>query len=211
MALDDSRIVIDQKSLTSFNAAMRLYQEVTGKSLAEVVRRSSIDLMKSLRAMTTKSKKRRTVEAVQRGGRAVWMTGKHGRFKGQKVKLFRVDVRGKWKMKVGTRISEVKKYPIAQIRRQGLAKRSWGWAMHKLFNTPDKSVGDDPKIFSRSVRSKLIDEREEAGVEVSNRLDYIRNALPKGAVTMAMKKAEASIMWKVKNEIAKNAKKAGLA
>lgn len=210
MGLDISRVELDENDLQGFGDAIRAYQREMHKSMQESLRRCTIDLLKSIRARTIQSKKKRRVEQVRRNGKPLWVTGKYGKFKGQHVKMFRVNVHEKWKIKVGSKISEVRKYPIAQIRRRGLAKRSWGWVMHQLFNQAAKSQGDDRRIYAKALRAKWTDDHQVVKCDIANALDYIRSAVPGGAVREAMAAATALITKKIELALERDAKKAKL-
>lgn len=96
------------------------------------------------------------------------------------------------------------------IRQWGLAKKSWGWFMKSLFH---QSMQDEnPKALVKpSMVSGGIQEFREAlpdgtvdssapircDIDIVNRLDYIRKAMPPGAVAIAVQRATNSINKKV--------------
>ena len=96
------------------------------------------------------------------------------------------------------------------IRQWGLAKKSWGWFMKSLFG---KSAQDEnpkalikPSVVDGGInefRETLPDGTVDASapircdIDIVNRLEYIRKAMPPGTLAVAVQKATNSINHKI--------------
>lgn len=98
------------------------------------------------------------------------------------------------------------------IQHYGLAKKSWGWMMKQIYS--GAAAGDlswkrgkrdrrDPRQYVRGVFQKF---SGGAFAEISNRLDYILDALPAGvldeAITAAAKRLEHNILKAIERRTA---------
>ena len=97
-----------------------------------------------------------------------------------------------------------------QIRNWGLARKSWGWFMKAMFH---KSMQDEnPKaVLTRRMVDGGITERRETlpdgsidlqapircDIDIVNKLDYIRRAMPPGVFAIALQKATNLINKKI--------------
>lgn len=99
---------------------------------------------------------------------------------------------------------------FGKVRQWGLARKSWGWFMHALFK---QSVGDENPsavVDNRMVDGGIREERKplpdgsidlqapiKCDIDIVNRLDYIRRAMPAGALAAAVQAATNSINKKI--------------
>ncbi len=96
------------------------------------------------------------------------------------------------------------------IRQWGLAKKSWGWFMKALFRKPLQDENPKAKIDKRMVDGGMKEYREplpdgtidlsapiRCDIDIINRLDYIRKAMPPGVFAIAVQKATNLINKKV--------------
>ena len=208
--MDSNWITMDESDSRRFMNAVNLYRDVLGNRSEVAMRRGLIDLIKSIRKQTIRSKKKRKAEVVRRHGKAVKVIAKKGRFAGQKVKLFRVNVRGKWKYTVGDSISELKKSSFVVIKNSGLAKKSWGWLMHHIFSVGNPNSGGEAKIPEGALSGYWHKGKERLEFDLENALGYITSAVPKGAISTAVTAAEKSIKFKVEKVLQKARERANL-
>ena len=93
------------------------------------------------------------------------------------------------------------------IRRAGLAKKSWGWIMKKIYNGASaadiayrriKGERRDPRLSVNGVFSKS---RTGAFALIRNALDYIRDAIRPGAVEKAVNAAARRLEYNIANQL----------
>lgn len=94
------------------------------------------------------------------------------------------------------------------IKFRGLAKKSWGWFMHKFFG----KTMEDGKNQKVKIRPDMVDgyfkavksgEVEMVDVLIHNKLNYIADAMKPGAVAEAMRVATKTINERIDNGFAK--------
>ena len=96
------------------------------------------------------------------------------------------------------------------IRQWGLAKKSWGWFMKSLFHDSMQDENPKAKIDKRMVDGGIKEYREplpdgtidlsapiHCDIDITNRLDYIRKAMPPGVLAIAVQKATNLINHKI--------------
>ena len=193
-----------------FAAAMRRYENDLRMDTAEATRRAMTDLLKSIRARTIIAPKRRRVEPVRSrrpGSRQVVIMVKHGRYAGQMAKLWRIERRGKWTYAPAPKRSDIAATGRLEIHNRGLAKRSWGWAMHELFgDSPPATPPGAAPVTSGMVAARGVTDRDSITFEVRNRLGYIRHAVSDVSLRAAYSAAARSITAKVERRISGRSK-----
>ena len=86
-----------------------------------------------------------------------------------------------------------------QIRNWGLAKKSWGWFMKSLFRQSMQDENPRAKIDSRMVDAQKRESDTEYSIVLVNWLEYIRKAMPPGAMSIALRKATNLINHKIES------------
>ena len=99
---------------------------------------------------------------------------------------------------------------FGKVRQWGLAKKSWGWFMHALFGSITQDENPKAKLDKRMVEGGMVEKREplpdgtidlqapiQCEITIINKLDYIRKALPPGALPLAVQRATNSIRHKI--------------
>lgn len=99
---------------------------------------------------------------------------------------------------------------FGRIRQWGLAKKSWGWFMKSLFHSSMQDENPKAKIDKRMVDGEMKEYREplpdgtidlsapiRCDIDIINRLDYIRKAMPPGVFAVAIQKATNLINHKI--------------
>lgn len=99
------------------------------------------------------------------------------------------------------------------IRNWGLAKRSWGWFMKAIFHQSMQDENPKSNIDSRMVKKEIreVNTAGKAGVEITltNKLAYVRSAMPPGAINHALRAATRQINGFIDNELKKRAAQFG--
>lgn len=190
---------MDGAASAAFNAALKVYAESLGNAISTAPRRAAIQMCKSFRAGTRLAPKfARTSEytAVKSDAdpKHKWLTLKDGR-KLRRWKLTRPP-RGKEYDVYAESKSDIRKNRLKLVRR-GLARQSWGWVMHNIFNgsAPDapwqrrKNDRRNPKDATRESMSRVDNGVTLSGgmARICNRIDYVQDAL-KISVTEAISK-----------------------
>ena len=98
------------------------------------------------------------------------------------------------------------------IRQWGLAKKSWGWFMHALFKKSVQDENPKAKIDGRMVDGGMTEKREplpdgtidlqapiRCEIDITNKLEYIRKAMPEGVLAIALQKATNLINKKIQS------------
>lgn len=190
---------MDGAASAAFNAALKVYAESLGSAISTAPRRAAIQMCKSFRAGTRLAPKfARSSEYTATKSNAdpkhKWLTLKDGR------KLRRFDLkrppRGTDYDVYAESKSDLRKSRLKLVRR-GLARQSWGWVMHNIFNgaAPDvpwqrrKNDRRNPKDATRESMSRVDNGVTLSGgmARICNRIDYVQDAL-KISVTEAISK-----------------------
>ena len=182
---------VSERGIADFVKALSRYQAETQRDMRGAIRSATIDLVKSLRALTRKAPKVVPREDVRFGeSDPKYITGKDGRqFRRVVVSRWsagkrkqsvhwqfvqtryrsRKTARGvseSWTEAKATMLREAR-YRFGGIRQWGLAKKSWGWFMKSLFG---KSTQDEnPKAL---IKPSMVD----GGIQ------EFRETLPDGTV-----------------------------
>ena len=182
---------VSERGIADFNKALSRYQAETQRDMRGALRSATIDLVKSLRALTRKAPKVVPRKDVRWGeSDPKYITGKDGRqfrrvvvsrwFGGKKKQSVhwqlvqtkyraRKTARGvseSWTESKATMLREARQR-FGGIRQWGLAKKSWGWFMKSLFG---KSMQDEnPKAL---IKPSMVD----GGIQ------EFRETLPDGTV-----------------------------
>lgn len=202
---------LPKETVSDFMRACDRYRTEVGNTQAVSIRRGVIALVKGLRARTAKAKKIAPLKDVTRydGPGPHWITPKG---KGQKSqRRWSIQRHGGNRAKTyvhpaDSRGEARRKY--AQYKRWGLAKHSWGWFMHALFNRAELTGGNPrTKIDSRMVKGQLREivtgPNKRIECLIVNKLDYIRDALPESALAGAMSAATRYIDGQIDKGLAK--------
>lgn len=97
-----------------------------------------------------------------------------------------------------------------RVRQWGLARKSWGWFMKSLFGRSVQDENPKARVSSEMVGGGIQEFREtlpdgtvdnsapiRCDIDIVNRLDYVRKAMPPGAVAIAVQRATNSINHKI--------------
>jgi len=197
----DMTATIDGAASAAFNTAFKEFAASLGGGIASAPRRAAISVCKAFRAAT------RQAPQYARGSEYI-ATKSDADPKHKYLTLKDGRVLRRWNLKRPPRgtdydvyaesKSDLRKNSLKLVRR-GLARQSWGWVMHNIFNgaAPDtpwqrrKRDRRDPKYTARESYST---EQRSAispyGVaRISNRLDYISDALKISVDDVLMKAA----------------------
>lgn len=193
---------IPKATIHDFARACSRYREALGNTQVVAMRRGTIALIRGLRARTAKAKRQAPLKDIWRydasvgpkyitpkgknqtpqprwcirrkGGTAIYV--KPYRPKGDaKPALSKAEARARW----------------GQYTRFGLAKKSWGWFMQRLFKRAEPA-GENPRAVVRDdmaegyIREVATGVGPRVEVCIVNKLDYIRKALPEAALSDAM-------------------------
>lgn len=89
----------------------------------------------------------------------------------------------------------------------GLAYQSWGWFMKSLFNRNETVVNNrasiKPSMVDGFLRDRMYGKGRVVDILIHNKIDYIRDALPNGALEEAMAAATNSINTQIDQGLAK--------
>lgn len=190
---------IDGAASKAFQEALKVYADSLGSAISTAPRRAAIQMCKSFRAGTRLAPKfARTSEytAVKSDAdpKHKWLTLKDGR----KLRRFNLKrpPRGTDYDVYAESKSDLRKNRLKLVRR-GLARQSWGWVMHNIFNgsAPDapwerrKNDRRNPKEATRESMSRADNGVTLSGgmARICNRIDYVKDAL-KISVTEAISK-----------------------
>ncbi len=189
---------VDASVVADFRRAFNRYRDELGNSQAVAVRRGTIALVKSLRALTIRAKKQAPMRDVRKFTgypRYITIDGKA---------LHRWEVyrrRGTPDEKVYVHPAESKqdaRRRFGQYKKWGLARHSWGWFMRALFHRPEQTGGNpatriDDRMVEGHYREIATGAHPRVEVLIVNRLGYITNALPPNALADAMAAATSYI------------------
>jgi len=215
---------IDAASVSAFNSALSEYQKTMRKDAETAPRMAAIMVCKSLRARTKVSKKNKGMKVVVSEEKPKWISYKNGQKLPKPLRRWKVTLtdRGRTFTKyvyAGT-TAEMKQqlrllvgtnyYPLDATGNglkkkggvRGLAKRSWGWVMHNIYNG---AAPDTPwQRRNRDKRNPKDAAKESTSrpflAVISNRLGYAMDALKGGSASIneAIEKATNSILKRVK-------------
>jgi len=191
----DISIDFNKSDVRDFSGVMdRLVKEL-GWSPSRAGTYAFINLLKSLRASTKRSKKTRKIKVAGRKHKG----GGNRRFE---VENFKNGEKQSFHIYAGS-LAEAKKSNAAKVHYVGLAKASMGWAMRDVFNK-----GGAGKIGFRKpagvVSGFARTSKGEFSAQVENNLSYIRSAfVSSGARTIstAMQRAKNSMTKKIENDL----------
>jgi len=224
---------VSDRGIADFVKALARYQRETQRDMRSALRSVTIDLLRSLRARTRKSKKfidrldisksylppkwikrghsgrpLRRMQLVRWGRGTNWLDHRYvyggeyvrGPKGGQRVRPFsEAQMRREARQNYG------------QIRNWGLAKKSWGWFMKSMFRKAMQDENPKARIRQGDMVDGGITERRETlpdgsidlqapircDIDIVNKLDYIRRAMPPGVFAIALQKATNLINKKI--------------
>lgn len=214
----------DKAAIKAFMDALARYETATKRSMKDAVRSATIDLVRSLRARTRKAPKIVPRDDARWGeSDPKYITAKDGRqfrrvvitrwahgtsrnsvhwqlvrtkYRSRRTK--RGGVSESWSEATPAMLREARQR-FGGIRNWGLAKKSWGWFMKSLFHASMQDENPRAKIDSRMVDAQKRESDTEYSVVLVNRLEYIRKAMPPGAMSIALRKATNLINHKIEN------------
>ena len=190
---------MDGAASAAFNAALKVYAESLGSAISTAPRRAAIQMCKSFRAGTRLAPKfarssEYTATKSDADPKHKWLTLKDGR-KLRRFNLMRPPRGTNYDVYAESK-SDLRKSRMKLVRR-GLARQSWGWVMHNIFNgaAPDapwqrrKNDRRNPKDATRESMSRADNGVTLSGgmARICNRIDYVNDAL-KISVTEAISK-----------------------
>ena len=220
---------VSERGIADFVKALARYQKETQRDMRGALRSATIDLVKSLRARTRKAPKivpREDVRWGESDPRYITREGKEFRrvvitrwFGGKRTQQVHwQEVKKRSRVRRGQTVqSEATPAMLREarqrfggIRQWGLAKKSWGWFMHALFQKSVQDENPKAKIDGRMVDGGIKEYREplpdgsidlqapiRCEITVLNRVEYIRKALQPGALANAVQAATNSINKKI--------------
>lgn len=223
---------VSERGIADFIKALSRYQRETQRDMRSALRSVTIDLIRSLRARTRRSRKfidrmeisksylppkwikrghsgrpLRRMQLIRWGNGTNWLDHRYvyggeyvrGPKGGQRVRPFsEAQMRREAQRNYG------------QIRNWGLAKKSWGWFMKSLFHA--SMLDENPKALIKPgmVDGGIQEFREvlpdgtmdrmapvRCDIDIVNRLEYIRKAMPPGVFAIAVQKATNLINHKI--------------
>ncbi len=212
---------VSKLDVKAFTAALARYEKETKRDMRGAVRSATIDLVRSLRKRTRRAPKMVAREDVRFGeSDPKYITGTTGRARGTE---FRRVVVARWSR--GRKVNRVHWQPVeakmrtrrgrfvveeakaamlrgarerfGKIRQWGLAKKSWGWFMHAIFQRSAHDENPDARLRPGVVEKEMVERDGEISITIVNRLDYIRNALQPGALSASLRAAANSINKKI--------------
>lgn len=220
---------IDQAAVARLDGLlMRIQREMPGR-LATETRRTAIYVCQSLRARTKvapkhirKSEYEASISSVppkyihsNSAGRRLlrrWTLTRKLGTPDQNTHHYYVYTdrhRGKGgRMVGGNRSSELRELiqQHGRIPRAGLAKQSWGWAMKQIYGTassdftwkPTRGERRDPRQYVKGLFRKF---GGGAMAQITNKLDYILDALKPGALDQSIAAAEKRLEHNIEAEL----------
>lgn len=223
---------VSERGIADFIKALSRYQRETQRDMRSALRSVTIDLIRSLRARTRRSRKfidrmeisksylppkwikrghsgrpLRRMQLMRWGNGTNWLDHRYvyggeyvrGPKGGQRVRPFsEAQMRREAQRNYG------------QIRNWGLAKKSWGWFMKSLFHASMQDENPKALIKPGMVDGGIQEFREvlpdgtvdrmapvRCDINIVNRLEYIRKAMPPGVFAIAVQKATNLINHKI--------------
>lgn len=190
-------IQFDNASFYAFQKQMSRFGAMLGNSPEDAVRYGTIALCQAMQTRTRKAPAKRKVRISQ--------TARRKRLKnGDRIFVAEVLNRDTGGIRnaliFAPDIATAKLSPKAAITKSGLAKASWGWAMHKLFQEPAPAAA----LLASPVGALEVSRSSSAvGVsraDINNKLDYISKAF-NGARGPTVESAMAAAAGKMKGRI----------
>lgn len=220
----DFECEVSKQDLANFTKALLRYKTETQRDMRDALRSATVDLIKSLRARTRKAPKMVPLSAFRlaqsdpkylsktnyglirrvvckrfapKKSFVAWVPV-HTVYKRRKLK--NGGISESWRQESDAQILRHARQEHGNIWNWGLAKKSWGWFMWRLFNL-GRGGFDNPRvrITHRHVEGNINERRNpfKYDVTIVNRIRYIRKALAPGALAMAVQKATNSINAKI--------------
>jgi len=189
------------KDMAAFDKQMKRLASLPRKSMKDGIKVGTIKLTSSLIASTKKAKATRQILLPKRKDRGV------GNFK-QLFHVITYNDAGQKQINFvwANSKDEVRKMPIAIIKRRGTAKVVWNRALKFLFKKKLPTGVGRVKINPNAIRSGKVDKRGQFGIWIENNLDYARKAFKnKGTqdINTAMQRATTAVRKTVERAIAK--------
>ena len=205
----------------AFTDALKRYGKETKRDMRGAIRSATLDLVRSLRARTRKAPKVVPRADVRWGESAPkYITGTKGDARGVEFRRVVVTrwthgarkngvhwqrVRAKMRQRRGRfTVTESKaemmrnaREQFGKIRQWGLAKKSWGWFMHALFQRSVPDENPKARIRSGMVDKAMVERDGSMSITIVNKLEYIRRALQPGALSSSLRAAANSINKKI--------------
>lgn len=226
---------VSERGIADFIKALSRYQRETQRDMRSALRSVTIDLIRSLRARTRRSRKfiermeisksylppkwikrghsgkpLRRMQLIRWGHGTNWLDHRFV-YGGEYVRGPRGGQRVRPFSEAQMRKEAQRNY--GQIRNWGLAKRSWGWFMKAMFHQSMRDENPKSRIDSRMVKKEIreVHTAGKAGVEIilTNKLAYIRSAMPPGAINHALRAATRQINGFINEELKKRAAQFG--
>jgi hypothetical protein len=205
---------MDEGSMTALQKQMQRRVSELGDTPETAIRVGFIAAMRSMQASTKVAPRRRKVRQPSRES-----NGRGVRSKGNRLFIAEGIDRNNGGVPKNILIwapnlAIAKLSPKAQIKKWGLAKTSWGWAMQRLFGGQAQGArGGLAQPSGTLAVTKIIDRATgyaEAGV--NNKLDYIAHALSGGrgpAVSTALSRAAGAMKGRIDQAVKKATSEAG--
>lgn len=191
---------------------MQELQSVTGQSQKTILRKATIDLLKSIRKRTATAKKRVPRKDVKKyeGDGPKWITKKGVTLRRFTV-LRRAPSEDSYAFTKTAKNQSIAWQKGGKIGRAGIAKRSWGHIMALLFRQGNPDDGNQKaEIKPGMVFVDMRDTKTKTEIEIINYLRHITAATPESAVSGAISAATKSISDKVERAIEQYKQKHGL-
>lgn len=199
----------DEASRAAFQRQLERFNRDLGNSPQDTLRVGTIALCRALQASTKVAPRRRKVTASR--------TSRRQRLQGNRI--FKAEALDKttgatvYLPIFAPDLPTAKLHPKARIRKYGLARSSWGWAMQRLFGAPASARSGLTEPPGSVHVSKMIDRATGyAQAVIENRLDYISKALQGGrghALASAMARAAGAMKGRIDQAINKATRDAG--
>lgn len=219
-------------AIADFVKALARYQKETQRDMRSALRTATIDLLRSLRARTRKSRKFIERLEISKSYLAPkWIKRGHSGRPLRRMQLIRWGHGTNWldhryvyggEYVRGPKGGErVRPYSEAQMRKEaqrvyggirnwGLAKKSWGWFMKSLFRQAMQDENPKAIIKPGMVDGGMTEKRGtfadgtidlqapiRCEIDIINKLEYIRKAMPEGVLAIALQKATNLINKKI--------------
>ena len=223
---------VSERGIADFIKALSRYQRETQRDMREALRSVTIDLIRSLRARTRRSRKFiDRMEILKSYMPPKWIKRGHSGRPLRRMQLMRWGNGTNWLdhryvyggeyvrgPKGGQRVRPFSEAQMrreaqrnyGQIRNWGLAKKSWGWFMKSLFHASMQDENPKALIKPGMVKGGIQEFREvlpdgtvdrtapvRCDIDIVNRLEYIRKAMPPGVFAVAIQKATNLINHKI--------------
>lgn len=225
---------VSEQGLADFVKALSRYQKETQRDMRDALYSSTVDLIKSLRARTRKAPKMMPLSAFRlaqsdpkylsktnyglirrvvckrfapKKDFVAWVPV-HTVYKRRKLK--NGGISESWRQESDAQILRHARQEHGTIWNWGLAKKSWGWFMWRLFNLGRGFDNPRVRITHRHVEGGITEMRQplpdgtidleapiKCEITIINRIRYMRRALFPGALAMAVQKATNSINAKI--------------